>query len=511
MPNCTALTRRSLLIRSGLFTAAGSLGFMSVILADEAAAAESGSVFDCDVAVIGAGSAGLTAAIFAAERGARVLVLEKMNMVGGNSMLSEDAVTAIDDPRDPQWSESERNDIRRERAKLLEEMRQRGRTADPTLDARMVDESLELVEWLRSLGCELMRANSRHGARHVWEYRAPAGQLIGNEMIRQLLVRAEGVGVPVITGARVVELHRKASGCELQATTPTGGRLIVNAKTAIIASGGYAGSLDAVRRNCPNCPRLLTTNSPGATGDGLDLARQAGAALIDVDAVMLHPTTHALTGTIISRPLRMNGAILVNNRGERFVNELDSPETVARAILDQPGACAWLICDSEALDHQLVERLRASASITSCTSVAELADALSIAEADLRKTIDECRSTLAMTGRFARPRAASRFVTPPYYSIRIRPAVHGSLGGIRVDHDARALDAEGRPIPGVYAAGETTGGVYGRARFDNFGLIGALVYGRIAGINAAREATDARAAKEAACGARSEPLPPEAQ
>ncbi|WP_295477998.1 FAD-dependent oxidoreductase [uncultured Sutterella sp.] len=454
-------------------------------------------VITCDVCVIGAGGAGLAAAISAHEAGACVLVLEKMPLVGGNTLLADEAVSSLEDVKSAK-SRVEAQEIRADRAKLLEEMLERGRTGRPELERLLVDRSDDTLEWLMAIGCDLPRREARWGYRHVWEYRPPSGEPLGSEVMRPLLYRVEQLGIPVITRTRAENITGGLDAGRLQVHAKDGfGRCAcVDAGAVVIATGGFAGSLEAVNRLCPDAPaRLMTTNTASATGDGLRLADGMGAAFCDLDAVVLQPTTEALSGVIVPMALRRSGAVLINREGRRFVNELAASEVVSNAILEQKDACAWLVADSTiTLARRLQSDLLSPLAMRADPTILELARSIGVDEDALYYTFDACRRTRCTDGAaYPRSLPSVPFVDAPFYSIKVRPAYHSTPGGIRIDTQARALNRRGSPIPGLFAAGETAGGIWGRQRLDNLGLIDALVFGRIAGTSAAQEAKAHRA------------------
>lgn len=451
-------------------------------------------LFTCDVVIIGAGAAGLSAAIEACEAGASVIVLEKMPQVGGNTLLAGESILVADSIRqtDPEEvREATRADMRRFLAAIIE----RGRTPNETLDRILLERSGETLTWLRRLGCNFTLREPLDGYKHVNAFRSD-GVPVGIEVMRHLLYRAERLGIPVLTRNRVVAMEANSDGKSVKIETRDhlGRSGFFTAGAAVLATGGYAGSPELIQEFLPNAPRLMTTNMPSATGDGLVLARTVGAGFRDLDAVMMQPTTDPLTGTIVPKAFRTQGAILVNAEGFRFVNELARPEEVSEAILKQPEGFAWLIADRTVDSaRQLDEDLSSSFGWHTDETILELSRTLGVNFYALSNTLEECRTTrCARRGSrdkdFVRPQECSAFTVPPFYSIRVRPAYHATTGGVLVDGDGHMLTKNGARIPRFFAAGEITGGVCGTSRLDNFGLMEAVLFGRIAGKSAASSA-----------------------
>ena len=489
--------------RRRLLALAGCLGLP--LPADSAGAAEMPACCDfaCDVAVIGGGAAGLAAAIAAPESSARVLVIEKMPMVGGNSLLACEAMLYADDPKDAA-TPKERSAIKREREVFLKQVLARGKTGNEALSRILIEESANAVKWLKSLGCNLSARTEGFGLEHVWECRPDNKAPLGVEVMRHLLYRAEQHNIPILTRmkARSLESCPAGAGIYVRAESWDGRPVLIEARDVVIATGGFAGSLEAVAKLCPEAPALMTTNSASATGDGLRLADQLGAKFCDLDSVVMQPTTLPLSGEIIPMALRREGAILVNAEGKRFVNELAEPEVISKAMLEQPGASAWLLIDrSSATARALRDDLLSPVYFHSDDSILELSLTLDADFDTLARTLDCCRRTRCREGcEFVRPLPSASFTMKPFYSIKVRPAYHGTPGGIAVDAASRVEARAGGIVRKLYAAGEAAGGLWGRERFDNLGLSGAIVFGRIAGANAARDALTGHALADAEAG-----------
>ncbi|MGL4800088.1 MAG: flavocytochrome c, partial [Cellulosilyticaceae bacterium] len=239
----------------------------------------------------------------------------------------------------------------------------------------------------------------------------------------------------------------------------------------------------------PQLDGFISTNQPGATGDGITLAEAVGADLTDIEQIQIHPTVHTETAALITEAVRGNGAILVNAKGERFTDEMSTRDKVSAAILEQEGGSAYLVFDQTVRESlKAIEKYVKQGLTVEGETPEALAEALGMDGATLKATIDTWNQAVEAKNDEAFGRAAGMdvaFTQAPFYAIPMAPGVHHTMGGITINADAEVLTEEGTAIAGLYAAGEVTGGVHGAERLGGNALADIIVFGREAGINAA--------------------------
>lgn len=450
--------------------------------------------YRCDVLVVGAGGAGMSAAIVAREKGASVLILEKMPRAGGNTLLATGHITATGSNYQAE------NDIHAEAATFEKDVLQAGRgEADPKLVHHMVAHSGEALGWLMGLGAALENVREVPGTKEYRLFRPTGCETVGSEIAGVLLRRTETLNIPVLTFTRAEDLvleGKRVSG--VLAETANGHRFVVKANAVVLATGGYAGSQQLLSRFSPAAARELSSNSPGSTGDGLKLADRVGAAFTCLDDVLYHPTAVPLSGAILPESLRADGAILLNSEGRRFVNELAPSADVSEAIREN-GNYAWLIVDRQTVRHvPVIQQLISEGLVYPAHSEVQLATVMHANPRTVAQTLVEYREFVRKGADedFRRPTMLSDLSEFPLYAVRVRPALHGTTGGVVIDTTARVLDRHGEPIPGLFAAGEVTGGVHGASRLEDTALTDAIVFGRTAGESAAMYAAEVAKANE---------------
>lgn len=270
----------------------------------------------------------------------------------------------------------------------------------------------------------------------------------------------------------------------------------IDAPVVIVASGGFSADLKRVAKYQPSLANYSSTNQPGATGDGIDLGIEVGAKVRDMDQIQIHPTQAASSKTLITEAVRGNGAILVNKEGKRFVNELTTRDEASAAIIQQPGGTAYLILDQDIRKSlKQIEGYYHLELVQEGDTPEALAKVIGADPATLAATIAAYNTAQASKNdsEFKRPDMPRPLKTGPYIAIGVKPGVHYTMGGLVINAKTQVLDNDGKPIPGLYAGGEVTGGVHGANRLGGNSISETITFGRIAGREGARAAKAARA------------------
>ena len=231
-----------------------------------------------------------------------------------------------------------------------------------------------------------------------------------------------------------------------------------------------------------------TTNHPGATGDGIVMATKIGAATTQMEEIQTHPTVVPTNGYMITEAVRGNGAIIVNRDGKRFTNEMGTRDVVSEAILEQEKETAFLFFDDSVRESlSAIDGYIQMGLTTEGESIEEIAAALEISAENLKLTIDSYNTYVDAQEdtEFARPDMPRKLEKAKYYAIEIGPAIHHTMGGLKINTNAEVLNTSGDAINGLFAAGEVTGGVHGGNRLGGNAVADIIVFGRIAGKTAA--------------------------
>ena len=228
----------------------------------------------------------------------------------------------------------------------------------------------------------------------------------------------------------------------------------------------------------------VTTSAPGITGDGIVMAEDVGADLVDIEQIQLHPTVEQKTSMLITESVRGDGAILVNQDGKRFTDELLTRDVVSAAELEQPGSYAYIIFDQRLRDGlKAIEKYVSTGITVQGDTIEELAEKIDVDPATLAETLKNWNQYVADQNDpdFGRTTGMDHDLSQaPFYAIKIAPGIHHTMGGVHIDTDARVIDKDGNPIPGLFAAGEVVGGVHGGNRLGGNAVADVVVFGKIA-------------------------------
>lgn len=448
---------------------------------------------ETDVVVIGGGGAGFAAAVSAKEAGADVILLEKLASVGGNTLISGGEYAA------PANELQEKEGIEDSKEQFAKDVEEAG--GDPELIKVLADNATEDAYWLRDdIGVEWLDSLMFFGGHSVKRSLIPAAHT-GNELIKNYLNKSEELGIEVQTEADVKEIlaeDGKIAGVRVETAD---GEMIVKAKSVVIASGGF-GANDEMTNEFDNeiDEHVLSTNSPGATGDGILMAEELGADTVDMEKIQLYPICDVETGKLLycGDTRLVGGALLVNKEGNRFVEELGTRREISMAIKDQTDYVGYLLWDETsnettgtmASNPQEAESLFERGLMVKADTLEELAEHFDIDKDALLETVATFNENSAKEEdpEFNLRMLGWQVKDAPFYMMKAAPAVHHTMGGLKINTEAQVLNKDGEWIDGLYAAGEVTGGIHGSNRLGSVAMTDITVFGRIAGENAAANA-----------------------
>ena len=487
------------------------------------------STVDADVVVVGAGGAGMTAAITAAAEGKSVVILESQSMVGGNSVRAtggmnagktvyqdenefgesagvektlktaaekyadNETITALAKTVSEQWAAYQANPTGYfDSVELMELDTMIGGKGinDPELVETLCANSADAIDWLDEHGITLHNVSSFGGASVKRIHRPVNAEgktvSVGSYMIPLLQENCEKAGVKMMLDTTATEILTDANGAAVgvKATGASGETVTVNAKAVVLATGGFGANLDMVVKYKPELKGFMTTNAPGIQGQGIEMAQAIGAATVDMDQIQIHPTVEANTAALITEGLRGDGAILINEEGKRFIDEVGTRDVVSAAEIAQTGSYSWLVVDQAMVDASSVIQgyIKKGFTVTGET-YEELGKAMGVDEAAFAETMKTWNGYVEAKNDpdFGRTSFANPLDTAPYYAIKVTAGVHHTMGGLTINTNTEVLKEDGTVIPGLFAAGEVTGGVHGANRLGGNAVADFTVFGRIAG------------------------------
>ena len=490
-----------------------------------------------DVVIVGAGGAGMTAAITASKAGSKVVIIESQPIVGGNTVRSTGGLNAAKTPYQDKNEFKEAAGVEKTLATAAEKFADNATITalaatvksqwdayqanpqgyfdspelmaldtmiggkgknDPELVKILTQNSAGAIEWLASIGAELKSVGAAGGA-SVKRIHRPVDEngktaAVGAYIVPILEKNVHDAGVEVITDTTAKKLlteNGKVVGVEAEGKD--GNKVVIHAKSVIMATGGFGANHEMVEKYKPELKGFATTNADGAQGQGIDMATAVGAATVDMDQIQIHPTVHIDedgNAHLITEGVRGDGAILVNKEGKRFFDEVQTRDKVSAAEIQQTDGEAWLILDQKMVDGAAVYQGYVNSGYAKTgKTIEELAQNINVDPATLAETMKNWAEIYAnkVDPEFGRTSfsAENALDQAPYYAILVKPGIHHTMGGLKINTNTEVLNEKGEVISGLFAAGEVTGGIHGANRLGGTAVTDIIVFGQIAGENAA--------------------------
>lgn len=492
-----------------------------------------------DVIVIGAGGAGLAAAVTAHQNGASVIVIEKMPQVGGNTIISGSAYNSADpdrqaaltmtelekktvegiiaaeqtDPMVKEWQSTLKKEWDEYLASgkttlfdtptlhKLQTYNGGDKVGKPVLIDKFADNTLPAIQWLESLGMEFKdEVFTVLGA--LWNRSHKPVKPLGTGYIETYMSYIEenkgDIEILVDTKANsfIVE-DGVVKGVNAESN---GGKVILHAnKGVVLAAGGFGANVEMREQYntvWSSLKDVKTTNHTGATGDGIVMAQEINASLVGMEYIQLLPMGDPKTGSLSGNIEQgVQNRIFVNKEGNRFVDEGARRDVMTQALMKQTDSYMWVIVDKHSYPtgdtknnfNETIDDLVAAGRAFKADTLEDLAKQIGVDPANLVSSVDNFNKAVdgTISDEFGRTLYADKIDTAPYYAGARVPTVHHTMGGVEINENAQVLDANGQVIKGLYAAGEVTGGIHGTNRLGGNALADIAVFGRIAGESAA--------------------------
>ncbi|WP_119317350.1 flavocytochrome c [Companilactobacillus formosensis] len=434
-----------------------------------------------DVVIVGSGGAGLTSAIQAYELGLSPVILEKMDKIGGNTNRASSGMNAAET-----FVQLNHHIVDSFQEFYDETFIGGGKQNNPELLKFFTEHGALAIDWLDQHGLKLDDLTITGGMKTMRTHRPSSLMPIGGYLITELLKYVEKYQIPLFDNVKVTDIlsdNGQVTGIKAESDR----EIEIKTSAVILATGGFGAGKDLLAQYRSDLLNLRTTNQPGATGDGIKLAQKLGAQLVDMEQVQVHPTVQQDTphAYLIGEAVRGEGAILVNNDGTRFVNELDTRKNVTQAIDDLGGTGAYLIFDTDIRKRvKAIEFYDHVGLVKTGQTLSELATEIKVDVDNLEGTVSKWNQAVKsqQDTEFNRSTGMERDISDgPFYAIHIAPAVHYTMGGLKINDKTQVLNTDNKVINGLFAAGEIAGGLHGNNRIGGNSIAETVVFGRQAG------------------------------
>ena len=462
-----------------------------------AAEKEEDMTIEVDVVVIGAGGAGMAAAVTANENGKNVLVVEKTSAMGGNTTLAGGALNAVDEGSDIAIANND--SVEHHYTQTYEGGNKAGK---PELIRILVEQAWDGVEWLKSMGMEFIEGEVFTVTGGMWPRAHKPVEPVGTGFFKtyqSYMDTHEGIEVMYNTAAKelIVE-NGVVTGVICEGAT--GNTITVKAVNGVVlATGGFAGNVEMRQKHNTQWAdlgeQIKTTNAAGITGDGILMAEAVGANLVDMGNIQLLPLGDPQTGSLSGNIEHdVERRIFINKEGNRFVNEGGRRDEMTQALIEQTDSYMYIFMDSDCYPtgdevnnfNESANDLVAQGRAFKADTLEEMAELMGVPAENLIAAVDGFNSHVddKSVDEFGRTLYSTKIDTAPYYAAPRVPTVHHTMGGVEINENTEVLDVNGNVIPGLFAAGEVTGGIHGENRLGGNALTDTVVFGRIAGNSA---------------------------